>query len=225
MTAIYDIVIIAAPLTGDQEFPIEFVNLPENLEFPGGYQTTHVTFIKADIKPKYFGLHESLDDIFSCNATKTMISVVGKVSSVNASDKNGSSIWKIFSRKPLKTDLIHEMFSNVRDPHHSYFRQSKNVSVQLILIFFSHLQVIEKKTLAWKAYPHYLSNTHHSSFKLYDALYHVNAIEWVGSAMEMSAISGRNVAILAYNDFLQKHGLMQHKEASKDTPKRLLKEL
>lgn len=43
-------------------------------------------------------------------------------------------------------------------------------------------------------------------------MYHVNAIEWVASAMEMSAIGGRNVAILAYNDFLQKHGLASAEE-------------
>lgn len=35
----------------------------------------------------------------------------------------------------------------------------------------------------------------------------MNAIEWVASAMEMSAISGRNVALLAYNDFVQKYYL------------------
>lgn len=113
MTAKYDIVIIAAPLTSDQEFPIEFSNFPEDLEFPGGYQTTHVTFVEADIKPKYFSLQENLDTILSCNPTKTIISSVGRVVSVNGPDKDGSPVWKLFSRKPLETKLIHEMFSNV----------------------------------------------------------------------------------------------------------------
>ncbi|XP_032672865.1 prenylcysteine oxidase-like isoform X2 [Odontomachus brunneus] len=195
MTAKYDIVIIAAPLTSDQEFPIEFVNFPEGLEFPGRYQTTHATFVKADIKPEYFGLQKSLDSIFSCNPTKTIISSVSRM--VSGSNKDSSPVWKLFSRKPLEMKLIHEMFSNVT----------------------------EMRTFVWKAYPHYLSNTLHNSFKLHDALYHVNAIEWIASAMEMSAISGRNVAILAYNDFLQKHGLMQHKEIPKDIPKTRLDEL
>lgn len=35
-------------------------------------------------------------------------------------------------------------------------------------------------------------------------MYHVNAIEWAASAMEMSAIGGRNVAILAFNDYKKK---------------------
>lgn len=56
----------------------------------------------------------------------------------------------------------------------------------------------------WKAYPHYSSSSRHDKFKLDDALYYVNAIEWAASAMEMSAIGGRNVAILAYNDYQQK---------------------
>ncbi|XP_011154747.2 prenylcysteine oxidase 1 isoform X1 [Harpegnathos saltator] len=184
MTAKYDIVIIAAPLTSDQEFPIEFINFPKKLEFPGHYQTTYATFLKADIKPKYFGLHESLDDIFSCDPNKTIISSIGKVGFAN-----GSSIWKIFSRESLEPDLIQKMFSNVD----------------------------EKMTVVWKAYPHYSSNTPHVNFKLHNALYHVNAIEWAASAMEMSAIGGRNVAILAYNDFLQKHGLM-YEETLKDIP-------
>lgn len=58
------------------------------------------------------------------------------------------------------------------------------------------------------------------SFKLHDALYHVNVIEWAASAMEMSAVAGRNVAILAYNDFLQKsRNFMLDKEVLKNTIK------
>jgi len=56
------------------------------------------------------------------------------------------------------------------------------------------------------------------NFKLHNALYHVNAIEWAASAMEMSAIGGRNVAILAYND-LQKSRNFMDKE-TEDTIKK-----
>lgn len=60
------------------------------------------------------------------------------------------------------------------------------------------------------------------SFKLHDALYHINAIEWAASTMEMSAIAGRNVAILAYNDFLQKlHNFVSKTEVSKNSTKKL----
>lgn len=59
------------------------------------------------------------------------------------------------------------------------------------------------------------------NFKLHDALYHVNVIEWAASAMEMSAIAGRNVAILAYNDLLQKSHFVLKKEVSKNSTKKL----
>lgn len=49
-----------------------------------------------------------------------------------------------------------------------------------------------------------MTNINFDKFKLHDALYHVNAIEWAASTMEMSAIAGRNVAILAHNNFLKK---------------------
>lgn len=61
-----------------------------------------------------------------------------------------------------------------------------------------------------------------NNFKLHDALYYVNAFEWAGSTMEMSAIAGRNVAILAYKDFLQKfRNSILDKETSEDTSKKL----
>lgn len=48
-----------------------------------------------------------------------------------------------------------------------------------------------------------------NNFKLFDSLYHVNAIEWAASAMEMSAIGGRNIAILVHNDYKKKCNISQ----------------
>lgn len=115
MTSTYDIVIIAAPLTTDQEFQIEFVEFPNNLTFPGKYQTTYATFIKADLKLKYFDLQENLNSILSCNPNKTKISSVGEVDPVDDIIKTNPPVWKVFSRKPMETSLIHDMFSNVRN--------------------------------------------------------------------------------------------------------------
>ncbi|KAG5308441.1 PCYXL protein, partial [Acromyrmex insinuator] len=194
MTSNYDIVIIAAPLTSDQEFQIKFIGFPGNLVIPGKYQTTYATFIKANLKPNYFNLQEPLDEILSCNPNKTTISSVGKVNPVDDSFRKDPQIWKVFSRKPLETSLVHDMFS----------------------------KIIEKKEIAWKAYPRYSTKMNFDNFKLHDALYYVNAFEWAGSAMEMSAIAGRNVAILAYNDFLQKFpNSTLNKEISKHTSKKL----
>ncbi|KAG5347544.1 PCYXL protein, partial [Acromyrmex charruanus] len=199
MTSNYDIVIIAAPLTNDQEFQIEFIGFPGNLVIPGKYQTTYATFIKANLKPKYFNLQEPLDGILSCNPNKTTISSVGKVNPVDDSIRKDPQVWKVFSRKSLETSLVHDMFS----------------------------EVIEKKEIAWKAYPRYSTKMNFDNFKLHDALYHVNAFEWAGSTMEMSAIAGRNVAILAYNDFLQKfsNSILDKETKSKTTSKTTSKKL
>ncbi|XP_003484501.1 prenylcysteine oxidase isoform X1 [Bombus impatiens] len=176
MKATYDIVILAIPLIHNQEFPITFEGFPNNDFFsPAKYHETIATFVKADLKPHYFGLEAELDNILSCDPNRTIISSLGRLNSVEGSMKN-SNVWKIFSNKPLKSNIINEMFSNVQ----------------------------EIKQIAWKAYPEYSTKIHEAKFKLHNALYHVNAIEWIASAMEMSAIGGRNVALLAHRDFFRK---------------------
>jgi prenylcysteine oxidase/farnesylcysteine lyase len=63
--------------------------------------------------------------------------------------------------------------------------------------------VNEIQEIEWKAYPQYTSTMRLDKFKLDTLMYYVNAIEWAASAMEMSAISGRNAAILAFTDYKQ----------------------
>lgn len=115
MTSTYDIVIIAAPLTSDQEFQIEFVEFEDDLKFLGNYQTTYATFVRADLKLSYFDLEETLGSIMSCNPNKTKISSIGKLDSVDGVIKKNPPVWKIFSRKPMETNHIHDIFSNVRN--------------------------------------------------------------------------------------------------------------
>ncbi|XP_017792422.1 PREDICTED: prenylcysteine oxidase 1-like [Habropoda laboriosa] len=173
MKSTYNIVIVAVPLTSDQEFLITFEGFPNN-DFYNmeKYHETVATFVQADLKPHYFGLEEELSSILSCNPNKTIVNSVGRLDSVE--DVIEDKVWKIFSNKPLKPTIIKDMFSNVQ----------------------------EIKQIIWKAYPEYSTRIQEAKFKLHNALYHVNAIEWIASAMEMSSISGRNVALLAYKDFL-----------------------
>lgn len=115
MTSNYDIVIIAAPLTSDQEFQIKFVGFPYDLVFPGKYQTTYATFVKADLNLNYFGLQDPMNSILSCNPNKTRISSVGKQEPVDGSVKKNPPVWKVFSRESLDSTLIHDIFSHVRN--------------------------------------------------------------------------------------------------------------
>ncbi|CAK9798124.1 Prenylcysteine oxidase-like [Anthophora plagiata] len=174
MKSTYNIVILAIPLTTDQKFLINFEGFPRN-DFYNmeKYHDIIVTFVQGDLKPYYFGLGEELSAILSCNPNKTIVNSIGRLDSVEGTIED--KVWKIFSNKPLKTNIIKEMFSNIQ----------------------------EIKQVTWKAFPEYSTRIHEAKFKLHNALYHVNAIEWIASAMEMSSISGRNVALLAYKDFLK----------------------
>ena len=81
------------------------------------------------------------------------------------------NVWKVFSRKPLTDDEKLKLFSESK--------QSKEV--------------------IWLAYPHYTPPEKFLPFILDDGVFYVNAIEWAASAMEMSALSGRNAALLTGN--------------------------
>ncbi|XP_033222178.1 prenylcysteine oxidase 1-like isoform X2 [Belonocnema kinseyi] len=175
----YDIVIIATPLTVDQEYPIKFEEFPPEtlFHFPGKYQTTVATFVHANLNTFHFGLEDEIDAVYSCNPNFTNISSVGKVDSVSEPKKGTLKTWKVFTKENMTPAFMNKIFSQVGD----------------------------FKVKSWKAaYPRYSTENRFDRFKLQEGLYHVNAIEWAASAMEMSAIGGRNVAILAYKDFTKK---------------------
>ncbi|XP_015586436.1 prenylcysteine oxidase [Cephus cinctus] len=195
-SSFYDIVIIATPLTQDQEWSIEFEGFPNGTEFkfPGDYQTTVATFVQGDLNPSYFGLAELLDGVMSCNLLNTKINSIGKIFPVEGYTGADSRVWKIFSKESLKLEDLNDIF----------------------------LQIDEVKEVKWKAYPHYGATLRNDNFKLYDLVYQTNAIEWAASAMEMSAIAGRNVAILAYNEYLQKYSSAS---SQKPSDKKVLKKI
>lgn len=57
------------------------------------------------------------------------------------------------------------------------------------------------RLVKWLAYPAYSPTKELPSFVLHDRLYFVNAIESAASAIEMSLVGARNVALLAYNQW------------------------
>ena len=59
---------------------------------------------------------------------------------------------------------------------------------------FQNAQIID--SVDWFAYPEYSLKYSLPSFKIVDGLYYLNAIEWAASAMEMSMIGAKNVALL-----------------------------
>lgn len=80
----------------------------------------------------------------------------------------------------------------MRSPHTFIFL------FQLKLLFDSRKDL---RIVNWLAYPDYTPNMELPSFVLHDRLYFINAVEAAASAMEMSVIGARNVAILAFNQW------------------------
>ncbi|CAG2164832.1 unnamed protein product [Oppiella nova] len=110
-------------------------------------------------------------DVLSDNESNFFTSI-GRVYPVDDSTDEKIPVYKVFSRTPLSTE-------------------------QLDLIF-GDIQVVRVKD--WYAYPHYDSVSKPlPPFILHPGVYHLNAIEWAASAIEMSLIGGKNAALLVYN--------------------------
>jgi prenylcysteine oxidase/farnesylcysteine lyase len=79
--------------------------------------------------------------------------------------------FKIFTRAPAYPELLGRMFSD-----------------------YNETTVVRR---VFAAYPKYSVPAPRPAFKLADGLFHVNAVELLASAIEMSLIGGKNVALLA----------------------------
>ena len=86
--------------------------------------------------------------------------------------------YKIFSKIPLTDEEINKLFSKVN----------------------------EIKVVDWLAYPQYHVPDTLPEFELSPGLYYINAIESAASAIEMSCIGSKNVALLLYQHLEQVEG-------------------
>ncbi|XP_056427430.1 prenylcysteine oxidase 1-like [Hyla sarda] len=184
----YDIVIIATPLTkelGNIKFlgfdpPIETVSKP--------YHQTVATFVHGRINTSFFGCPKpcqfSVSEILTTDGPNLFINSIGPVYPVKPGTKHEISkasdikVWKVFSPEPLTDEQLRRLFE-------------------------SYHAVIVKD---WLAYPEYSPPEKLPPVILHHDIYYVNSIEWAASAMEMSAISAKNVALLSYHRWYGKEG-------------------
>ncbi|XP_050523354.1 prenylcysteine oxidase 1-like [Daktulosphaira vitifoliae] len=168
----YDYVVFAAPLAENQKIPIVFNDMIEPFKV-GKYHRTISTFVVGELrKEKFSPFSYENDGKLIIAIKKEFFNSIGNIETVNNTSSN-SNYWKIFSKEPLSSYQLNELFTSVS----------------------------EVKVMDWLAYPHYQVPTKPSSFHLSDQLYHINAIEWAASAMEMSCIGARNVALLIKKNF------------------------
>uniref|UniRef100_V9KR20 Prenylcysteine oxidase 1 n=1 Tax=Callorhinchus milii TaxID=7868 RepID=V9KR20_CALMI len=180
--SMYDVVVIAVPLrSGKPNITFQDFSLPgKNLL--GQYQQTVSTLIHGRLNTSYFGYPDPR--YFRSTTILTMEYADGFFLSVSASNPvelptqmpTQAHVWKVFSPEPLTKDQLGQLFT-------------------------SYTTVHETK---WSAYPRYSSRVAIPPIILHNHVYYLNAIEWAASAMEMSAISAKNIALLSFHRWYQR---------------------
>ena len=140
------------------------------------------TFVHGQINLTHFGCGTEYDipEVIGTTETpKNYFNSIGKqqpVENRTEEDPNGTPIRKVFSRSDLTDSQLNELFSSVN----------------------------EVKVVSWLAYPHFTPPEKFWSFVLDDGVFYINAIEHSASAMEMSAVSAKNAALLAHQYYTGK---------------------
>lgn len=190
----YDIVVIATPLTKDIG-NVKFLGFDPPIEaYFTPYQRTVATFVHGRINTSFFGCPKpcqfSVSEILTTDQPDLFINSIGPVSPVKPvteseiSKASDIKVWKVFSPEPLTDE-------------------------QLRLLFESYHAVIVKN---WLAYPKYSPPEKIPPIILHGGIYYVNGIELAASAMEMSAISAKNVALLSYHRWYGKDGQIDQED-------------
>lgn len=182
--SLYDIVVIATPLhQGKSDISFPGFSPPIPSHYPGRYHQTVSTLVHGLLNMSYLGTTQPASE-FTVSEVLTMDSKDSVINSLSSLDP--VHIPKGYKRPPASQTKVWKVFS-----------QQLLSQEQLQHIFLSYDSVSE---MPWLAYPSYHPPHRRTPpFILHDRLYYVNAVEWAASAMEMSAISARNVALLAHH--------------------------
>ncbi|KAM3600872.1 uncharacterized protein V6R79_003947 [Siganus canaliculatus] len=179
---LYDIVVLATPLQESVGAGVHFQGFnPAFDQLPGKYYGTVATIVHGYLNTSFFGFPDPrLFPFASVLTTETQglfFNSVASVCPVNIStgfrrkQPQEAGVYKVFSPQPLD-------------------------KAQLKLLFRSYYSV---QVTEWQAYPCYASSQGLPAVELHPNLYYLNGIELAGSAMEMSSVAAKNIALLAYH--------------------------
>lgn len=192
---LYDIVVIATPLQQNVNSGISFQGFePQLPEMPGSYHQTVASIIHGYLNCTYFGFPDPklfpFSSILTTDTPGLFFNSAASVCPVNITSgfrrkqPQEAGVYKVFSPKPLEKNELKTLFK-------SYY------SVQVT---------------DWLAYPHYGSTQGLPQVVLHDNLYFLNGIEWAGSAMEMSSVAAKNIALLAYHRWNRQLEMIDQKD-------------
>ena len=172
----YDIVIVSTPLdTNLSRIQFDGITLPS---FGESYHKTVAMFIQGLLDYEHFGYSSAQD----------------MPENILTTDPN--SVWSSIGFQ-MPIEVTSEFVAGDNIPIYKIFTQ-RTLSDEELSVLFKEFKVVHFAD--WLAYPHYSSiQLDIPEFELHSNLYYTNAIEWCASAMEMIAVSSRNVALLAFN--------------------------
>lgn len=181
----YDIVVLATPLHLDNSSTIVFEGFDPPIEvMQDPFQPTVISLVHGYLNSSYFGFSDPKLFPFASILTTdfpTFFCALDNICPVNISTNfrrkqpQEAAVWRVQSPKPLLRSQLKTLFR-------SYY------SVQ---------------TAEWQAHPLHGSRTTLPRFALHDQLFHLNALEWAASSVEVMAVAAKNVALLAYNRWYQ----------------------
>ncbi|XP_032869960.1 prenylcysteine oxidase-like [Amblyraja radiata] len=192
---IYDIVIVAAPLhSANPDIGFHAFSQPIDV-VRGRYQQKVVTLVEGHLNASFFryqGAGPFHPTTISTTVTSGSFVLGASVSLPVGSAEAPARVWKVLSSEPLGEEGLRGLFRS-----HTAVRQAQ-----------------------WLAHPRYSPEDRVPPFVLHHQLYHLNAIEWAASTLEMMAIAAKNVALLAHHRWFQ-----QLDKVDQDTPLNLKLEL
>ncbi|XP_060942417.1 prenylcysteine oxidase-like [Limanda limanda] len=179
---LYDIVVLATPLPASVESGFQFQGFtPPFDQLPGNYHSTVATIVHGYLNTSFFGFPDPrlfpFASILTSETPDVFFNSVSSVCPVNISSG--------FRRKQPQEAGVYKVFS----PQHLEKSQLKT-------LFRSYYSVQETE---WQPFSHYSSSQGLPPVELHPNLYYLNGIEWAGSAMEMSSVAAKNIALLAYH--------------------------
>ncbi|XP_003447068.1 prenylcysteine oxidase-like isoform X1 [Oreochromis niloticus] len=179
---LYDIVVLATPLQASVGSGVQFQGFtPPFDELPGSYHSTVATIVHGYLNTSFFGFPDPrlfpFASVLTTDTPDLFFNSVASVCPVNISagfrrkQPQEAGVYKVFSPQLLEKSQLKTLFR-------SYYS----------------VQVTE-----WQACPRYSSSQRLPPVELHPNLYYLNGIEWAGSAMEMSSVAAKNIALLAYH--------------------------
>ncbi|XP_029133514.2 prenylcysteine oxidase-like [Labrus bergylta] len=192
---LYDIVVLATPLQASVRSGVLFQGFnPPFDELPGNYHGTVATIVHGYLNTSFFGFPDPrlfpFASILTTETPDLFFNSVASVCPVNIStgfrrkQPQEAGVYKVFSPQPLEKSQLKALFR-------SYYS----------------VQVTE-----WQAYPCYGSSEGLPPVELHPNLYYLSGIELAGSAMEMSAVAAKNIALLAYHRWNRQTDMVDQKD-------------